>query len=67
MPAAARPGARAPLAPLETVRLEKQVERFFTEHPGARLVGARDCPLTDASGATVGLVRVVAYEEDEGG
>ncbi len=66
MPPATRPGARAPLAPLEADRLETQVERFFAEHPRARLVGTRDWPLTDATGSAAGVLRVVAYEEEEG-
>ncbi len=66
MPTATRPGARVPLAPAEADRLEERVERFFAEHPRARFVGTMDWPLADASGSTVGFVRVVAYEEDEG-
>ncbi len=47
----------------ELERLDHEVNRFFASRPDARLVGVSDMPVTDDSGATVGLVRVVAYEE----
>ncbi len=47
----------------ELERLDREVNRFFESRPNARLVGVSDMPVTDDKGATVGLVRVVAYEE----
>ncbi len=47
----------------ELERLDQEVNRFFASRPNARLLGVSDMPVTDDTGATVGLVRVVAYEE----
>ncbi len=47
----------------ELERLDREVNRFFESRPNARLVGVSDMPVTDDKGDTVGLVRVVAYEE----
>jgi hypothetical protein len=47
----------------ELDKIDQQVNEFLAAHPGCRLVGISDMPLTDDSGATRGLIRVVAYEE----
>ncbi|GAB4261424.1 MULTISPECIES: hypothetical protein [Deferrisoma] len=47
----------------ELEALDERVNRFFAERPQARLLGVSDMPVTDDSGATIGMLRVVAYEE----
>ncbi len=47
----------------EIARLDAEVNAFFAERPDARLVAVSDMPVTDDGGATIGLLRVVAYEE----
>lgn len=46
----------------ELEKLDQQVNEFFARNPGFRLVGVSDTPLTADSGATQGMIRVVAYE-----
>lgn len=46
----------------ELEKMDRQVNEFLAGHPDYRLVGVNDMPLTDDSGATRGLIRVVAYE-----
>lgn len=47
----------------ELERLDEQVNGFFADHPQARLLGVSDMAVTDDGGATIGMLRVVAYEE----
>ncbi len=47
----------------ELVRLDEEVNGFFAQRPKAELVGASDMPVADDKGATIGMVRVVAYRE----
>ena len=47
----------------ELDRLDREVNDFFASRPKAKLVGASDMPVTDDSGTTIGMVRVIAYEE----
>ena len=47
----------------ELERLDGQVNEFFVSRPQAKLVGVSDMPVSDDGGATIGMVRVVAYEE----
>jgi hypothetical protein len=47
----------------ELERLDRDVNGFLAERPGAELVGVNDCPVTDENGKTIGLVRVVSYRE----
>ncbi len=42
--------------------LDRQVNEFLSANPNARLVGVSDMPVSDDRGATIGVVRVVAYE-----
>jgi len=56
-----------PLKIFETVReldmLDVQVNKFISESRVRSVVSVSDTCTTDASGATIGIVRVVAYEE----
>jgi len=47
----------------ELERLDRDVNEFFGKRPEATLVGVSDMPVSDDRGATIGMVRVVAYEE----
>ena len=47
----------------ELERLDGEVNAFLAGRPKARLVGVSDTPVTDDKGATIGVMRVVAYEE----
>ncbi len=47
----------------ELERLDQEVNRFFDARPKAVLVGVSDMPVADEKGSTVGMVRVVAYQE----
>ena len=47
----------------ELERLDGKVNAFLAGRPKARLVGVSDTPVTDDKGATIGVMRVVAYEE----
>lgn len=47
----------------ELARLDGEVNAFFADRPEARLIGASDMAVTDDKGATIGMVRVVAYQE----
>jgi hypothetical protein len=47
----------------ELVHLDEQVNGFFAQRPKAELVGVSDMPVADDKGATIGMVRVVAYRE----
>ena len=47
----------------ELERLDREVNEFFSAHPKARLIGVCDSAVTDDKGATIGLLRVVAYDE----
>ena len=56
-----------PLKIFETVReleaLDEQVNKFIKEKGGKTIISASDTCTTDANGATIGIIRVVAYEE----
>jgi hypothetical protein len=51
----------------ETVReleaLDEQVNKFIKEKQIRKVLSASDACTTDANGATIGIIRVVAYEE----
>jgi len=47
----------------ELERLDREVNEFFASRPKATLVGVSDMPVNDDGGSTIGMVRVVAYEE----
>jgi hypothetical protein len=46
----------------ELSSLDDQVNRFVTEEGVKRIISASDACTTDDKGATIGLIRVVAYE-----
>ena len=52
---------------LETMReldnLDAQVNRFFSENGIQEVVSVSDTSTTDDTGATIGMIRVVAYKE----
>jgi hypothetical protein len=56
-----------PLKIFETVReleaLDEQVNSFIREKGVKRVISASDTCTTDAGGATIGIIRVVAYED----
>jgi hypothetical protein len=56
-----------PLKIFETVReleaLDEQVNKFIKEKGAKKIISASDTCTTDASGAAIGIIRVVAYEE----
>jgi hypothetical protein len=47
----------------ELERLDREVNEFFAGHPESRLIGVSDSAVTDDKGATIGILRVVAYDE----
>lgn len=42
--------------------LDNQVNQFITENRVKKVISASDTATTDTSGATIGLIRVLAYE-----
>ncbi len=55
------------IKPLKTAgelhRLDEAVSKFLAENPVRKLLSVSDTPITDDRGETIGLVRVVAYED----
>ena len=55
-----------PIKVFETVRelenLDEQVNAFIGGKGARRIVAASDTSTTDATGATIGIIRVVTYE-----
>lgn len=47
----------------ELEQLDREVNDFFAARPQASLVGVSDMAVGDDRGATIGMVRVVAYQE----
>ncbi len=56
-----------PLKIFETVReleaLDEQVNTFIGDKAGRKVVSVSDTCTTDTSGATIGIIRAVTYEE----
>lgn len=56
-----------PLKIFETVReleaLDEQVNKFIKEKGVKKILSASDTCTTDANGATIGIIRVLSYEE----
>jgi len=56
-----------PLKIFETVReleaLDEQVNKFAKQKGVKKIISVSDACTTDANGATIGIIRVVAYEE----
>ena len=55
------------IKPLKTMQeltaLDDMVNRFIAGNGVKRLISVSDIPTTDETGETIGLVRVVAYED----
>jgi hypothetical protein len=55
------------IKPLKTMQelgaLDATVNRFVAENGVKRLISVSDTPTTDDTGETIGLVRVIAYED----
>lgn len=55
------------IRPLKTMQelatLDDLVNRFIADNGIKRVISVADTPTTDDSGETIGLVRVLAYEE----
>ncbi|HEY5974363.1 MAG TPA: hypothetical protein VIU41_06425 [Geobacteraceae bacterium] len=55
------------IKPLKTMQelgsLDTMVNRFVAENGIKRLISVSDTPTTDDTGETIGLVRVIAYED----
>ncbi len=55
------------IRPLKTMQelatLDGMVNRFIADNGIKRVISVSDTPTTDDAGETIGLVRVVAYEE----
>jgi hypothetical protein len=47
----------------ELQTLDGVVNQFIKENNVAKVISVSDAPTTDDTGATIGLIRVVAYEE----
>ncbi len=46
----------------ELSTLDEQVNRFIAENGVKKVISISDCATTDTTGATIGLIRVLAYE-----
>ena len=55
------------LRPLKTMQelaiLDEMVNSFIAAHAIRNVIAVSDAPTTDDTGETIGLVRVIAYEE----
>ncbi|MGW8273145.1 MAG: hypothetical protein ACWGN7_07135 [Thermodesulfovibrionales bacterium] len=55
------------IRPLKTMQelasLDQLVNKFFADHNVERVVSVSDAPTTDDKGETIGLIRVVCYQE----
>jgi len=47
----------------ELGQLDEQVNTFISAKAGRRVISVSDTCTTDDSGASIGIIRVVAYEE----
>ena len=47
---------------IELEELDKMVNRFIEENHFNKIVSVSDACTTDENGATIGLIRVIAYE-----
>lgn len=50
-------------AHMELEELDRRVNRFIAEHKVARVISVSDTATAETGGATIGLVRVLVYEE----
>ncbi len=49
----------------ELKQLDEQVNKFIADNGIKKVVSVSDTCTTDSSGATIGLIRVLAYEESK--
>jgi hypothetical protein len=49
----------------ELENLDMQVNKFLAENKIERVICVSDTTTTDSSGATIGIIRVLAYQEPE--
>ncbi|UCB43450.1 MAG: hypothetical protein JSV77_02050 [Dehalococcoidales bacterium] len=47
----------------ELGQMDEQVNTFLSEKAGRKVISVSDTCTTDDNGATIGIIRVVAYEE----
>jgi len=47
----------------ELESLDEQVNKFVQENNVEKIISVNDACTTDANGATIGIIRVVAYKE----
>ena len=47
----------------ELEELDRRINSFIQENHIRRVISVSDAPTTDSTGATIGLVRVLVYEE----
>lgn len=47
----------------ELNELDEKVDAFIKENKIKKIVSVSDCSTTDNTGATIGIIRVLAYEE----
>lgn len=46
----------------ELAELDETVNRFISENNVKKVISVSDCPTTDNTGETIGLIRVLCYE-----
>jgi hypothetical protein len=46
----------------ELAELDAVVNKFIEDHKVQKIVSVSDAPTSDDTGATIGLIRVIAYE-----
>ena len=49
----------------ELKQLDEQVNKFISDNGIKKVISVSDVCTTDSSGATIGIIRVVAYEESK--
>lgn len=46
----------------ELAELDEAVNRFISENSVKKVISVSDCPTTDNTGETIGLIRILCYE-----
>ncbi|MBI4181301.1 MAG: hypothetical protein HY528_05155 [Chloroflexi bacterium] len=49
----------------ELKALDEQINKFITDNGTRKIISVSDTCTTDSSGATIGIIRVLAYEESK--
>lgn len=47
----------------ELQRLDEEVNKFLAESQSRKIISVNDACTSDTNGATIGIIRVLAYEE----